>query len=151
MLTNQRMIWPMGEPAGIWLRVSSTGQDEESQRPECNSWADRHGYDVAATYVIHGRSAFKGSRKFDQIWARVIDDIHQGKIRVLVVWKQNRIDRKLQTFQMIAQVVAAGGRIEFVSQPHLNDLSTMAGRLALKIEEEIAHADSQGKSDNVIL
>ena len=143
----------MGEPAGIWLRVSRSGQDEESQRPECIRWCNERKYDYsdATTYVIHGRSAFKGSRKFDAIWTRVISDIHQGKIKVLVVWKQNRLDRKLQTFQMIAQVVAAGGRVEFVSQPHLNDLSTMGGRIALKIEEEIAYAESAGKSDNVIL
>jgi DNA invertase Pin-like site-specific DNA recombinase len=59
----------MEERAGIWLRVSSSGQDEENQRPDCERWCDSHGYAVAARYVIHGKSARKGNRKFDETWA----------------------------------------------------------------------------------
>lgn len=137
----------ISEPAGVWLRVSSGGQDEQSQEPEDLAWCDQRGYDVRVTYTVHGGSAFKGNRKFDQTWAQVLADIKSGVIRVLVVWKQDRLDRKLATFQMLAQVVEAGGRVEFVTQPHLNDLTTMGGRIALKVEEEIAHAESQTKSD----
>ena len=72
-----------------------------------------------------------------------------GDIRVLVVWKQNRLDRKLNTLRMLQQVVEAHGRVEFVTQPQLNDLTTMGGRLALKIEEEIAYAESKNKSDAI--
>ena len=139
----------MSEQAGIWLRVSRSGQDEDSQRPDIARWVEAHGYDVQAEYVIHGKSAFKGSRKFDQTWAQVIDDMHSGRISVLVVWKTDRIDRKLNTFQMLAEVVAAGGRVEFVTQPHLNDLTTMGGRIALKVQEEIAYAESKDKSDRI--
>jgi site-specific DNA recombinase len=139
----------MSEQAGIWLRVSTTGQDEESQLPDNTRWCESHGYDVAETYTIHGKSAFKGSRKFDAMWSRVIDDMHSGRITVLVVWKTDRLDRKLNTFQMLAEVVAAGGRVEFVTQPHLNDLTTMGGRIALKVQEEIAHAESKDKSDRI--
>lgn len=141
----------MSEQAGIWLRVSRSGQDEDSQRPDITRWVEAHGYDVQAEYVIHGKSAFKGSRKFDQTWAQVIDDMHSGRISVLVVWKTDRIDRKLNTFQMLAEVVAAGGRVEFVTQPHLNDLTTMGGRIALKVQEEIAYAESRDKSDRVLI
>jgi len=140
----------MSERAGVWLRVSTPGQDEESQLPDCLQWCESHDYDVAETYTIHGKSAFKGSRKFDAMWSQVIDDIHQGKNSVLVVWKQDRLDRKLNTFQMLAEVVAAGGRVEFVTQPHLNDLTTMGGRIALKVQEEIAYAESKDKSDRIL-
>jgi DNA invertase Pin-like site-specific DNA recombinase len=139
----------MGESSGRWLRVSSAGQDEQSQLPELVRWETGHGYTMAAEYTIHGHSAFKGNKTFDAEWARVLEDMRSGKITVLVVWKQNRLDRKLHTFQMLQQVVEVGGRVEFVSQPHLNDLTTMGGRIALKVEEEIAYADSKGKSDNV--
>jgi DNA invertase Pin-like site-specific DNA recombinase len=135
------------EPAGIWLRVSSGAQDEQNQLPEDLAWCEAHGYEVRVTYTVHGKSAFKGNKKFDQAWAKVLADLKSGVIRVLVVWKQDRLDRKLATFQMLAQVVEAGGRVEFVTQPHLNDLTTMGGRIALKVEEEIAHAESQTKSD----
>jgi DNA invertase Pin-like site-specific DNA recombinase len=135
------------ENAGIWLRVSSTGQDETLQVPDTTAWCASHGYEIARTYTVHGRSAFKGNKKFDAAWAQVLADLRDGSITVLVVWKQDRIDRKLETFQMLAQVVDAGGRVEFVTQPHLNDLTTMGGRIALKMQEEIAHAESKDKSD----
>ena len=68
---------------------------------------------------------------------------------MLICWKLDRLDRKLGAFQMIADVIAAGGRIEFVTQTALNDLSTMAGRISLKIAEEMAYEESQTKSDRV--
>ena len=133
----------------MWLRVSSLGQDEKSQVPDNERWIGSHDYDLRRTYTIHGKSAFKGNRKFDQEWAQVLTDMANGDIRVLVVWKQNRLDRKLNTLRMLQQVVEAHGRVEFVTQPQLNDLTTMGGRLALKIEEEIAYAESKNKSDAV--
>jgi DNA invertase Pin-like site-specific DNA recombinase len=139
----------MGEASGRWLRVSTKKQEEASQIPDVQAWEQSHGYDVQAEYVVHGASAFHGNRKFDETWQRVLKDIRNGKVTVLVVWKQDRLDRKLATFKMLEQVVEAGGRVEFVTQPHLNDLTTMAGRMALKLQEEIAHEESRTKSDRI--
>jgi DNA invertase Pin-like site-specific DNA recombinase len=139
----------MSEPAGTWLRVSTTGQDETSQLPDNTAWIRSHDYTDEAQYVVHGHSAFKGNRAFDKAWNQVISDMRSGKIRVLVVWKSDRIDRKLNTFAMLKEVVDAGGRVEFVTQPHLNDLTTMGGRISLKVQEEIAYAESKDKSDRI--
>lgn len=139
----------MREQAGIWLRVSTGDQDEQNQLPDITAWCENHGYDVAEQYVIHGKSAHKGNKAFDRTWAKVINDMLLRKITVLVVWKHDRIDRKLNTFPMLAQVVEAGGRVEFVTQPHLNDLTTMAGRISLKVTEEISYAESRDKSDRI--
>ena len=139
------------ERSGRWLRVSTGRQDEGMQVPDVERWESEHNYDVKRVYTVHGGSAFKGSKKFDDEWANVIRDITRGIITVLVVWKTDRIDRKLQTYQMIKEVLDAGGRVEFVTQPHLNDLSTMGGRVALKIQEEVAYEESKIKSDRAIM
>ena len=139
------------ERSGRWLRVSTGRQDEGMQVPDVERWEAEHNYDVRRVYTVHGGSAFKGNKKFDDEWARVIRDISHGVVTVLVMWKTDRIDRKLQTYQMIKEVVDAGGRVEFVTQPHLNDLSTMGGRVALKVQEEIAHEESRTKSDRAIM
>jgi DNA invertase Pin-like site-specific DNA recombinase len=141
---------PTVERAGRWLRVSRAEQDEQSQVPDVDHWIDSHGYELAATYTIRGKSAYSGNRRFDETWAKVLADIRSGEIDVLVVWKTDRLDRKLRTFQMLAEVVDAGGRVEFVTQPHLNDLTTMGGRIALKVQEEIAHEESRIKSDRIL-
>ena len=139
----------MTTPSGHVARVSTGKQDEAAQVPDNMAWIGARDYDLTQTYTIHGRSAFKGNRAFDAAWQGVLADMKSGKIRVLVVWKQDRIDRKLHTFQMLEQVVDAGGRVEFVTQPHLNDLTTMGGRISLKVQEEIAYAESKDKSDRV--
>jgi DNA invertase Pin-like site-specific DNA recombinase len=144
----------MAERSARWLRVSTNKkrnqQDEGQQVPDIERWETGHGYNVRKTYTIHGASAFKGNKRFDQTWAQVIKDIENGVFTVLVVWKTNRIDRKLQTYEMIKEVVKAGGRIEFVVQPHLNDLSNMGGRVALNIESEVAYGESKEKSDTAL-
>lgn len=139
------------ERSGRWLRVSTGRQEEGMQVPDVERWESARNYDVKRVYTVHGGSAFKGNKKFDDEWAKVIRDISRGVITVLVVWKTDRIDRKLQTYHMIKEVVEAGGRIEFVTQPHLNDLSTMGGRVALKIQEEMAYEESKIKSDRAIM
>jgi DNA invertase Pin-like site-specific DNA recombinase len=137
------------ERAGAWFRVSTRDQDEANQQPQVMTWITDHGYDHAATYQIHGASARKGNKRFDTTWAQVINDFRTGKITVLVVWRLSRLDRKLAATQMIAEVVKLGGRIEFAKQQHLNDLSTMAGRISLTVEQELAFAESEEKSDRV--
>jgi DNA invertase Pin-like site-specific DNA recombinase len=137
------------ERAGIWLRVSTGDQDERNQLPDNIAWCDTRGYEIAEQYVVHGKSAHKGNKEFDKTWAKVINDMLLGKISVLVTWKHDRIDRKLNTFPMLAQVVEAGGRVEFVTQPHLNDLTTMGGRISLKVQEEISYSESKDKSDRI--
>jgi DNA invertase Pin-like site-specific DNA recombinase len=139
----------MGERAGRWLRVSGGKQDEANQEPDVDGWITGHGYEPGPSYTIRGGSAFKGNPKFDQAWASVLDDFRHGRITVLVVWKLDRLDRKLEAFGMLGQAVEAGGRVEFVTQPHLNDLTTMGGRIALKVQEEIAHEESRIKSDRI--
>ena len=139
----------MNEQVGIGLRVSTGDQDEQNQLSDNTAWCENHGYDVAVQYIVHGKSAHKSNKAFDKTWARAIEDMLMGKITVLVVWKQDRLDRKLNTFPMLAQVVAAGGRVEFVTKPHLNDLTTMGGRIALKVQEEISYAESKDKSDRI--
>jgi DNA invertase Pin-like site-specific DNA recombinase len=51
----------MGDKAGRWFRVSTGKQDEDNQVPDVDVWCDSHDYDVAQTYILHGKSAFKGS------------------------------------------------------------------------------------------
>lgn len=137
------------EHGGAWFRVSTKDQDEASQEPDVLTAMERDGCVRKATYRIQGASARKGNRKFDAAWAQVLEDFRTGKITVLYVWRLSRLDRKLAATQMIAEVVKLGGRIVFVKQPHLNNLSTMAGRISLTVEQEIAFAESEQKSDRV--
>ena len=139
----------MGDYAGEWLRVSSGGQDEANQRPDVTGWIDGHGYEVTKTYLVHGKSASKGEHQ--QMLDQMLADMRAGLITVLVVWRDDRIERRgvMHMIPLINAVREAGGRIEFVTQPHLNDLSTMAGRISLAVMAEVANAETETKKARV--
>jgi len=133
----------MSEPAGTWQRVSTGGQDEASQLPDLTRWCDSHDYEIAARYVLHGKSASKG--KQDAALDEVIRDMQDGKISVLVVWQSSRIERRgvYSVFDLARRVKEAGGRIEYVKDEYLNATNEMSDvMLALA-----ATKDKQKSSD----
>jgi DNA invertase Pin-like site-specific DNA recombinase len=138
----------MTEQAGIWLRVSSGGQDEINQEPDCRRHCAQRDYEVAEVYTVHGKSAFKGDQ--DPHWQHVVKDVKTGKITVVVIWNVDRFDRQnvLHAVPMANAVLNIGGRIEFAVQPYI-DLTTMPGRMAFANLCEMAHEESKIKSGRI--
>lgn len=114
------------EAAGIWLRVSTTGQDEENQQPAIMRWVTDHRYQVTKTYMLHGASASKGQqqKKLDEM----LTDMRHGEIKVLIVWASDRIERRgaYSAFDLAEKVRQAGGRIEYVKDTYLNTVNEMS-------------------------
>jgi DNA invertase Pin-like site-specific DNA recombinase len=81
-------------PAATWFRVSTTHQDTDNQVPEVETFAAHHGYDLTATYTV-ADTAWKdgGGPEYKKALAQALDDAHQGKFKVLVVWSLDRIVR----------------------------------------------------------
>jgi DNA invertase Pin-like site-specific DNA recombinase len=133
--------------AGRWLRVSTMAQDEASQEPQVDAWVRDHEYEVAETYRVHGASAFHG--KHEPELRRAMADMKAGKITVLVVWKSDRIDRQERLGALIKEAEGYGGRIEFVTEPELNMLSGLGGKIMTVIKEYVNAEESRTKSERV--
>lgn len=139
----------MAENAGIWQRVSTGAQDEASQLPDLTRWCEARGYEIAARYVLHGKSASKG--KHDKYLDQVISDMQDGKITVLVVWASSRIERRgaYNAFDLARRVREAGGRIEYVKDAYLNDANEMSDvMLALAATKD--RQESKDKTDRTL-
>jgi DNA invertase Pin-like site-specific DNA recombinase len=110
--------WP-GEPAGIWLRVSSGKQDEALQLPQVLKHCADKGYRPAKWYVIHGKSAYHGKHQKDLDQA--LEDMRHGEIAVLTIWHSDRLERRpgKALLDVLAEVSDAGGRVESVQEPTL--------------------------------
>lgn len=137
------------ERAGRWLRVSTGRQDEASQAPDIDAWCDSHGYEVAKTYLLHGRSAYKGRQ--DAAIEEVLADMRAGRITVLVVWASDRIERRgaARAFDLAQRVRQAGGRIEYVRDAYLNDANEMSDvMLALAATRD--REESRRKSERIL-
>lgn len=136
----------MGIPAGKWIRVSTDQQDAENQVPDLNAYGSASGYDWEATYKVDGKSAFHGKH---QAWIdQALADTRAGKIKVLVVWASDRIERRgvEATLKLRRQFVEAGGRIEFVKEPFLNGTDASVELLGA-VTGWVAHQESVRKSE----
>jgi DNA invertase Pin-like site-specific DNA recombinase len=133
--------------AGRWLRVSSGDQDEANQEPSIDKWIADHGYEVGPTYRLHGKSASKGKQqaKLDEM----LSDMRAGRITVLVVWYSARIERRgaWDHFNLAHMVRDAGGRIEYVMEPWLNEVNAMSDAfLAMQAAANKQYTDTLSKN-----
>lgn len=136
------------ENAGIWVRVSSGGQDEANQLPDIERHCSAKGYDVKRRYVLHDRSASKGEQ--DKHLAAMLADMRDGVIEVLVCWHDDRLERRggMDLLKLLIDVKDAGGRIESTQQGRLG-LDTLGDRLQNFVSGEIAHQKSVHLAEQV--
>ena len=138
----------MATSAGILLRVSSDGQDEENQRPELDAYCYEHSYRVNREYQAHDLSAYHGEH--EEWLEQVLADIRVGYIQVLVVVHSSRLDRRdpdvAEFYHLLVR--QAGGRIESVREPQFGK-SDIAGRVITMLAQYSNHDYSKTLSGNV--
>jgi DNA invertase Pin-like site-specific DNA recombinase len=141
----------MADRAGRWYRVSTAGQDEESQIPDVDAWCQDHEYEVSddTIYLVHGKSAYHGKHAPDL--DKAFADMAAGKINVLVVWVSDRIERRGAWFalELAERARKANGRIEYVKEPHLNAVNEMSD-VMLALSATLAKQESKRKADRTL-
>jgi DNA invertase Pin-like site-specific DNA recombinase len=144
----------MTDRAGRWIRVSGDSQSEADQLPDINRYCDEQGYVTGPVFTVHGKSAYKGAQ--DPDWQRVVADISNGQIDVVVCWMVDRLDRQniLHAIPMVSEVLDAGGRIEFSEQPDSN-LDKHSPNLDAELKAfsdriHAAHSESRIKSKRIL-
>ena len=84
-----------GKRAAIYARVSTDGQSVDNQLAELQQVAERHGWDVVATYLDEGVSGAKGREKRPGF-----DALHKAMARrevdIVAAWSVDRLGRSLQ-------------------------------------------------------
>jgi DNA invertase Pin-like site-specific DNA recombinase len=137
-------------PAGIWVRVSTGGQDEANQVPDIERHCVAHGYTIAERYELNDKSASMGQQqaKLDEM----LDDMRDGTITVLVCWHSDRLERRgpEYVFRLLAQARDAGGRIESVQEP-LFGAEDMSGEAMTALGAVISHQYSVHLGEQVRL
>lgn len=136
------------EPAGVWIRVSSGGQEEENQVPDVEERCAARGYPIAKRYELSDKSASKGEQqaKLDEM----LDDMRHGVIKVLVCWHADRLERRgpEYVFRLLAQARDAGGRIESIKEP-LFGAQDISGEAMTALGAVIAHQYSVHLAEQV--
>ncbi|MBM0205658.1 recombinase family protein [Micromonospora sp. STR1s_5] len=81
--------------AALYLRVSTGGQTVENQRRELEAVAERHGWEIAATFEDAGISGAQGRDKRPGLDA-LLKAVSRREVDVVAAWSVDRLGRSLQ-------------------------------------------------------
>ncbi len=112
--------------AAIYARVSTDGQSVENQLRELEVVAERHDWEVVATYTDEGVSGAKGRERrpgFDALCGAVA----RREVDVVAAWSVDRLGRSLQDLVAFLGELQAKGVDLYLHVQGL-DTSTPAGR-----------------------
>jgi DNA invertase Pin-like site-specific DNA recombinase len=125
--------------AAIYARVSTVnaGQDPSMQTRELEEYCKRRGWQVFECYVDNGFSGKKDSRP--QL-NRMMQDAHERKFDVVVVWRFDRFARSVSHLLRALETFNALG-IQFVSLSEQVDTSTPTGKMVFTVLGAVAELE----------
>lgn len=98
---------------GIYVRVSTVGQNEAGQRREIERWLKGNGITDTRWYVDKATGTNLARPQFERLQA----DIFNGEIGTVVVWKLDRLSRSLRDgLNVLADWCDRGIRVVSVTQ-----------------------------------
>jgi DNA invertase Pin-like site-specific DNA recombinase len=110
--------------AALYLRVSTTDQDPESQGREVRAFVAAHGWEVVETYRDVGVSGARVSRP---ALDRLLKDAWHGKFEAVVVWDLSRMARStlhaLELLQKLEQM-----KVRLIAVKQTFDTDTPLGK-----------------------
>ena len=79
--------------AAVWLAVSTGHQQADNQVLDVERFVTHHGYEVMCRYEVieSRRNGGKDGGEYRRTLKQALDDAHQGKFAVIVVWALDRI------------------------------------------------------------
>ena len=125
---------------GVYIRVSTTSQQLDSQRAEIQQWLDTQGYQSEDTKWYEDKES---GRTIDRpAFQQLQTDIFNGRIKTVIVWKLDRLARSIKDgVNIIADWCDNGVRI--VSTTQQIDLSGIMGHLLASMLFGIAEIELQ--------
>lgn len=118
----------------LYTRVSTEEQVEryslEAQREVLERWAGALGYEVADTYTDPG---YSGAQEDRPGLARLLTDAREGRFSVVLVYRLDRLARKVRlAYDLIERLEACGVGLMSYSEPNINT-TTPIGKAVLGI------------------
>ncbi|MGH7705054.1 MAG: recombinase family protein [Candidatus Dormibacteria bacterium] len=135
--------------AALWLRVSSSDQDANNQRPALEALAERRGWEVVTVYELAGESAFSGGGAgYRQALAAMLADARAGRFEVLACWSLDRLSRQgpLATLGLVDRLGRSGVTVSSLQEPWTEAPGELR-ELLLAIAAWVARMESHRRSE----
>ena len=129
----------------LYVRVSSTEQAEEGysleeQEARLRSYCEAYSYTIHAVHIDPG---FSGSNLERPGIKKVINDVHSGACKKVIVWKLDRLSRSQKDTMILLEDVFLANDCAFVSMTESFDTSTPAGRCVVGILASFAQMERE--------
>ncbi len=138
--------------AAVWLAVSTGHQETDNQVPDVERFVTHHGYEVMCRYeVIESRwNGGKDGGEYRMTLKQALDDAHQGKFSVIVVWALDRITREGAegALRVIRQFAQRGCKVLSVKESWLNAAPEVQDVL-VAFAGWMAQQESKRRSDRI--
>ena len=106
--------------AAVYLRVSSRGQDEANQEPDCVRVCEARGW----TPVVYRER--ESGVKARPVWSEVLESARLGHVRAVVVWSLDRVGRtRVQVAHDLAELLRWKVDVVSVRDPWLDQAGPM--------------------------
>ena len=141
----------MSKRVGIYCRVSTIEQAEEGysideQKIKIQEYCKKNGHQVYQIYEDRGISGKNITNRPGM--KQLLDDATKNKFDLVVVWKLNRISRKLLDLLNIVELLDKH-RIAFRSLTESFETETSTGRLNLSIMGAVGEFERATIAENV--
>lgn len=123
---NQAGVYAMKKTIAVYIRVSTTGQNEAGQRAAITQWltANGHAPDAAVWYTDKTTGANLDRPALDKLQKAIF----AGQHHTVVLWRLDRLSRKMRDgINLLAEWCDAGVRVVSVTQAL--DLSGTVGKM----------------------
>lgn len=139
--------------AAIYARISKDRDGEglgvERQIEDCRALANRLGLEVVDTYVDNDLGASTKSRKPRPEYARMLSDVREGRISVILAYSNSRLTRRPREVEDLIELNERHGiRIHTVVSGD-DDLSTADGRYVARIKGNADTAEAERTSERI--
>jgi DNA invertase Pin-like site-specific DNA recombinase len=126
---------------GIYVRVSSSSQQTESQEIDLKVWAK--GKEEQVGWY---RDSFTGKTMDRPGFNGLLADIRAGKVTTLVIWRLDRLGRTAMGLTSLFDELTSR-KVNVVSLRDGLDLSTPAGRLMANVLSSVAQYETEVRSE----
>lgn len=134
----------MDKTIAVYIRVSTTGQNEAGQREAITAWLAAHGHDPAAAvwYVDKHTATTMARPALDALQAAIF----AGQHHTVVTWRLDRLSRKQRDgVNLLANWCDAGVRVVSITQQL--DLSGAVGRLIAGVLFAVAEMELEAMKE----
>ena len=141
------------ERCAIYIRVSTAeqqmhGKSLQAQKEFLTNYANEHGMQIVDVYADEGKTARKELKKRKEIH-RLITDVKNSEIDVILFWKMDRWFRNVSDFYKVQDILDAHHvRWIAVAEPNMN-METRDGRLNLNIMLSIGQNEVDTTSERI--